>query len=388
VLNAGRNALIWAGAIKEVNPDLANQAGASDAAAQAALFYANHARIAGDSAAVAATQVDQLTAAQLRQAAAQGLADQRAGERAPGGSGRAEAAAEDERRAQNVFRRLAQPAKDKAAADAKAAADKAAQDADRLADLRNQNRLINAKTTAQKLAELERQKAATTDPIERQQIQNQIDQEGRGGKARVDKAQTTALQLQNVEENSQLQLLKTQREGQERLRDAQLDFDIKRARGAEDFQEEYRKLLAKGQRAQAEELKRDFEKDQRRAVEDFQLQQRRTVRNNGEGVSDIGARTDLRQVQIGDRAALRNGGATVGGIPTPTGGAAAQVGTARTPTVIQLNMPSAIYSPDGQKLGDIVYPFVSQRLDDDLSIEIRSAPTLGGNQVAVSGTRP
>jgi hypothetical protein len=124
-----------------------------------------------------------LTAAQLRQAAAQGLADQRQGERQGGKEG-----VEDEKRTQNVFRRLAQPEKDRQAAEAKQARDKRAADAERLDDLRLQNRLIKAKDNGAKIAILQQQLAKTTDPIERQQLQNQIDQERLSTAGRVNTA--------------------------------------------------------------------------------------------------------------------------------------------------------------------------------------------------------
>ena len=55
-------------------------------------------------------------------------------------------------------------------------ADTAAKEAERLADLQFQNRLINAKNNAEKIKILNERLAKTTDPIERQQLQNQIDQ--------------------------------------------------------------------------------------------------------------------------------------------------------------------------------------------------------------------
>jgi hypothetical protein len=209
-----------------------------------------------------------------------------------------------------------------------------------------------------------------------------------GGKARVSAAQSTALQLQNTEQDSQLQLLRTQREGLERLRDQQEDYDVRRTRSKEDEDRKIKGLLARGQIAEANRERENFAREQQRAAEDFDRERRRTNRNNAEGVGDIGARTDLKQEQIGARAALRGGTASLGGGTAPASLGGAQQATGGEGRIISITFPSAIFAPDGQKLGDIVYPFVSQRLDDDIAIEIRSAPTLGGNQTAVAGTRP
>ncbi len=332
---------------------------------------------------IATAQAQFLINAQQALSNATALADQRVGERDPSNTLTAKQT--------NDFSKLTAARRKEDAAKADADAKKAKADADQLRGAQNSLNLARATTKEQKIAELLRQQKATSDPVEKLRLQAQIEQERRAGAGRVGAAQSTALQLQNTEQNSQLQLLRTQREGQERIRDAQLDFDIRKSRSAEDFQEDYRKLLEKGQRAQAAELKRDFEKDQRRAQEDFQIQQRRTNRNNAEGIGDIGARTDLRQEQIGNRAALR--GVKTGTPPASLGGGTppAALGGAHGGSgqrVISITFPSAIFSPDGQKLGDIVYPFVSQRIDDDLAIEIRTAPALGGGQVNVAGARP
>lgn len=52
------------------------------------------------------------------------------------------------------------------------------------------------------------------------------------------------------------------------LQRMQRDFDVDRTRAREDFQREYLRLLAEGQRAEAARLKEDFEREQRREAED------------------------------------------------------------------------------------------------------------------------
>jgi len=389
VLSAGRNALVWAGVVKEANPDLANQAGASDAAGQAALFYANHARAAGDAAAVAAGKVDQLTAAQLRQAAAQGLADQRQGERQGGKEG-----VEDEKRTQNIFRRLAQPEKDRQAAEAKQAADKARQDADRLADLQLQGRLANAKTNAAKVRILQEQLAKTRDPIERQQLQNQIDQEKNAGGGRVGAAKSTANQLLNVEENSQLQIARAQREGQERIRDQQEDFEVGRGRKQEDFERRRLRLLSQGKRREADLLSEEFQRDQRREQEDFDRQKRRTLRNNDEGVGDVNVRTDLRQQQAGRRGA----GGSTGAARSATGVEAAAppplpfgAGGGGGLLTLKIQIAPLAVQIDGHTIVEATWPGFEQKIDTELADELGTIGIVLPSstiQTAVSGVSP
>jgi len=257
-----------------------------------------------------------------------------------------------------------------------------------LQDARDNLALARAKTSAERIAIYQQQLARTTDQVERLRIQAQIEGEKRGGVGRVSAAKSTALQLNQVEENSGLQLLKTQRENLERLRDQAEDFEVRRSRAQEDFAEKRRKLLEGGQRKQAELLTRDFEKEQRRAQEDFDRQKRRTLRNNAEGTGDIGARADLRQQQIGDRAALR-GVRTTGGVdlgaaaPTLTGAGV----TAMQPRVIILRSQIAPTSVqiDGHTIVDITWPEIEQRVDTELANAINGTTTPGSGQTAVAG---
>jgi hypothetical protein len=209
------------------------------------------------------------------------------------------------------------------------------------------------------------------------------------GKTRVSAAQSTALQLQNVEETSQLQLLKAQREGLERLRDQQADFDLHRARSKEDEDEKIRGLLARGQKAEAARERADFEKQQRRDLEDFNIQRQRTTRNNGESSGDINNRTDLRQSQIGNRAALRGvrtGNTTPldSSVPTIVG---ANNGTQAGASLLQVNI-QAVVNLEAQKVGELIFETIKQKLDESFSLEIRSATAPGASQTQVAGARP
>jgi hypothetical protein len=199
VLDAGKNALQWAGILQgSANPATANNAGASDAAAQAAQYYAGRVAVAGNQAELAAGKVDVLSAAELRQANASGLAAQRAGERQGGADN-----AEDEKGAQQKFAKLAQAQKDKDAAEAQ-----------RVQDARDSLALARAKTSAQKIAELKRQQAATADPVEKLQLQAQIEQTMQSGA----KAHTSEL-------NKQLSLHESIYDSLNKQRDAALDIE-------------------------------------------------------------------------------------------------------------------------------------------------------------------
>jgi hypothetical protein len=261
-----------------------------------------------------------------------------------------------------------------------------ATEAERLADLQFQNRLIKAKDNAAKIRILQEQLSKTTNPIERQQLQNQIDQERRSGTGRVSAAQTTGLQLANVEENAQAAILKAQREGQERLRDAQEDFEVRRGRDQEDFNQRRLKLLAEGKIAEARELEAKFALEQRRDQEDFARQNRRTRRNNAEALGDTTGAADRRSGQIQQRAALRGVGASA---PTAGGGSAGSVGGAASTggAVIQINV-NAVTNLDGQAVGNLIFDVVRTKIDDFYSLELRSAPPPNSTQVAVSGSRP
>jgi len=288
----------------------------------------------------------------------------------------------------NKFDKLSRQGAIEAAAEKKKADDKAAADAAQLQDSRDALALSRAKTSAQKIAIYQQELARATTEVERNRILAQIEGAKTGGVGRVSAAKSTALQLNNVEENSGLQLLKTQRENLERLRDQAEDFEVRRTRAQEDFAEKRRKLLSGGQRKQAELATQEFEKQQKRDQEDFDRQRRRTLRNNQEGVGDIGARADLRQQQIGDRAALR-GVRTAGGVdlgaaaPTLTGAGV----TAMQPRVIILRSqiaPTSIQI-DGHTIVDITWPEIEQRVDTELANAINGTTTPGSGQTAVAG---
>jgi hypothetical protein len=254
------------------------------------------------------------------------------------------------------------------------------QQAARLQDVLFDNQLKRAKDNAAKIALLRSRLAKTTDVVERAQIEGQIiDLQNASGTARVRSATSTATKLNDIARTSGTDRLRIERENLERLRDQQEDFDVRSARSKEDFERQRLKLLAEGNRIGAAELEATFAREQRRELEDFQRQKRRTNRNNAEGLGDLGAR-------VGDRVEKLTGGQIAGEIPLPGAAVALPTGGI-TPTVIQINV-NAQTNLDGQRVGDLIFDVIQQRLDETFSIELRAAPALGSSQTSVAGARP
>lgn len=252
-------------------------------------------------------------------------------------------------------------------------------DDQRLADLRLQGRLTNAKTSAARIAILQGELAKATTAIERQRIQNEIDQEKRSGSTRIGSAQSTALQLADIARTSGDDRVRIERENQQRLADAQLEFDVRRSRSIEDYEEKRRSLLARHQIAQADELKRDFEKDQRRAQEDFDRNRRQTLRNNAEALGDQSTRVGNRVESIAARTAARGG--TVGGgalpsLPRAPSGAPGTGGQA----LAQINLLL-----DGKVFAQGIWKSLAPIVDQELEITLQAVGIPGGGQLGVGG---
>ncbi len=298
----------------------------------------------------------------------------------------------------DAFSKLRRGREQEDAADAKRAADKAKSEAAQVRSAQDALNLARARTKEQKIAELQRQQSATTDQAEKLRLQAQIEQERQAkvaGAGRVSAAVTTADQLLRTEENSQAQLLKAQREGIERLRDQQEDFDVSKSRKQEDEAKKIRRLFAEGKRAEAAREQADFVLSQKRDQEDFDRQKRRTVRNNAESTGDITGRTDLTQEQIGRRAALRGvknagiaGDVTPLAAPTPAGFAQASAQGA-PPSVITLKVqiaPSAVQI-DGHTIVEMTWPEFEQRVDTALAEDLNIIIPSTQNQNALGGSR-
>lgn len=155
---------------------------------------------------IAVDQAQFLINAQQRLSNATALADQRVGERDPSNT---RTAAEF-----NKFDKLADAGRAAKATADKAAADKAAAESKRLQDAQDNLALARARTTAQKIAELKRQQAATADPVEKLQLQAQIEQ-----------AQQTTAKARTSELGKQLNLQESIYDSMAKQRDAALDLE-------------------------------------------------------------------------------------------------------------------------------------------------------------------
>lgn len=269
-----------------------------------------------------------------------------------------------------------------------------------LQDSRDALALARAKTRAERIAIYERQLARQATEEGRNRILAQIESERQtgvsAGKGRVSAAESTALQLQNVEQNSGLQLARIQRENLQRLADQQEDFDVRRTRSREDYERQRIRLLSQGQRAQAERLREEFERDQRRELEDFTRQRRRTLRDNAERSGDTTDRADLRTSQIQDRAALR--GVAVSGARRPdlgeappqlTGGAGTGGGVGLFTLRVEISPQPIVL--DGKVIGEATWPTIEQLIDAELATELGTIGIVlppGGGNAAIAGGRP
>lgn len=252
--------------------------------------------------------------------------------------------------------------------------------------------LANAKKNTGKEIDLLRQKQAlyAKGTAEYNNIQAQIiGIETSAGRTRVSAAQSTALQLENVAENSGARLLQIERENQEKLRDAQEDFDVKRARSKEDEERKIRDLLARGQRAQAQREREDFARQQQREQEDFDRQRRRTLRDNAERTGDTTGAEARRTGQIEARAALR-GVRPTQDVSVGTAPASSALGGAAASSILTLRVqfaPQQI-NVDGTKVIDVIYPEIERRIDTSLADEFGQLGVVispSGGQTAVSG---
>jgi hypothetical protein len=255
------------------------------------------------------------------------------------------------------------------------------------ADLRaaQERGILQNGTYAQKLALLRQQlKGLVPDTAAYIDKQNEIIALQQG---QVKGAQSTANKLNDIQAQSGIDRYRIERENLERLRDQQQDYELKRTRSEEDYRRRREGLLARGQRAEAARLKEDFERDQRREAEDFTIQRQRTLRNNQEGLGDQSTRVG---VQIGKATRGRGGvgvGASIGGdaqLPVAIAGAPP---AAAAPMVIQIQV-NGTTNLDGQKVGDLIYDRLHERLDNDIIIDLQSAQAGSGQQVGVSGPRP
>lgn len=174
-----------------------------------------------------------------------------------------------------------------------------------------------------------------------------------------------------------------QQEAYQRLTRAHEDYLTGRARSQEDFERQYRRLLAEGKRFEAQQLKEEFGRTQARSAEDFARQQQRTREDAGLANAAVGA-APVAQIARDARLSATAAPATsiAGGGPASTG-----AGTTGAITLTIRFAPIQLIA-DGRALAEVVYPDVEARLAAAVTeIDIASPPRIGPT-TAVSGPRP
>lgn len=227
---------------------------------------------------------------------------------------------------------------------------KAAADAARLQDAQNSLNLARAKTSAQKIAELQRQQAATSDPVEKLRLQAQIEQE-----------RNSAAKSHTSELDKQLKLNESNYDSIEKQKQAVIDLAVQQARNRLDTlkdQDELKKanaiLASSGASADlkaraaakrdlilAEEAKRNFEIGQTQATAGGTI-------INGKLFQSVPGGGGPLAPAPGQAAPTARGGAAPG-----AAAAAAPVGSGR-PLVITM---------DGKEVASIILPYAWEQLD-------------------------
>jgi len=265
---------------------------------------------------------------------------------------------------------------DKFIADQKAAEVAARRQAEALADTAGRVKIYR-----DELTKLRANGATQAEIIDKEtqlkQAEQQLAEERKRG--RVGAAQTTALQLADIERNSAAEIERIQRESNERLADMQEDFRNRQGDSEDDYQRRRRRLLAEGKRFEAEQLRQDFERQRARDTRDEQIRERRQARDTAEQLADQGGRVDRRTDSVTARAALRGvkagalppspGGGSSGGTTAAGGDAVAASGGGSR--VIQVPIKFVI---NGREFAvQLMDAGLRQLIDDDLVLELEAA---------------
>lgn len=218
-------------------------------------------------------------------------------------------------------------------------------------------------------------------------FQSPDEAKGGGGGGRVSGAQSTALQLIDIERNAAAAREQIIRDSNQRIADMQLDFELRQTRSAEDFERRKRRLLAEGKIFEARQAQEEFDRQRRRDQEDYQIARTRAERDAGERLGDREAAADRRV----DSVTARAGGGALPASPTTGGGGDA----------LPLALPSAgggatvivEFQPlqlllDGQVLTEVLYPRIAQKLDADIVRVYATAPPQIGPGAGAAGGRP
>lgn len=304
-LNTNRDALD-ADALKKLDStiataQMAQQQAQLDAdskrAAQGMLEAGDQALILAKKYGIATDQAQFLIDQQKKLGNATALADQRAGER----TGTDLTASQ--------FDKFSKLSSTQAAADAKKKAD----DEKKLADANDALRLSRAKTSAQKIAELQRQQAETSDPVERIKLQTQIEQERNS----ASKAHTADLTKQLGIHESIFDSLNKQR-------DAQLSIIELTIKNRQDTRDEDAKLKTANAILNSPNASADYRARAQDAIDLINVQRQQRQQKLREEGATAGGTIDARGKLL--QSVPGGGGAPVGG--TGATGATGASGTA------------------------------------------------------------
>lgn len=264
------------------------------------------------------------------------------------------------------------------------------------------DRQRTAEQAANSRKQLAEQQARETEALRQAQLQNELAEASpaerlaiyerelaktRKGTVEYEKALGDVRKAQESIRKEQEKEIEETRRKYEQLRRLSEDYRLSESRSTEDFERQKRRLLAEGRIKEAQLLEEEFRIKQRRAAEDFAVAQQRQREQGGIANSTV---------VPGTVPGTPNGAPppqATGVPPRNAAGTAAPVapppmGTGQT-VVVQVQ---AVVNLDGQKVGDLLFTRLEQRLDDNLTIAIEGvnivAPPGGGQGAGVAGPRP
>lgn len=262
-------------------------------------------------------------------------------------------------------------------------------------------------------AELARLTPGTADYIKKQtelrQAENQLAAEQEAAANKRDKAaladekrqskEERALEAQQRKTDTALDTIENRYEDHYRkLAQLQDDYELSASRDEEDFQRQKQRLLAQGQRKEAELLEEEFRINQRRKQEDFQRQR---SRENADVAADVARTTERAQIRgvqgLGgaesgatppDLAGLPTGAPVTraaGALPAGAGGGAGQL-------LVRVEVAPASIQIDGEQVALLTWPTTEQLVDASQAealIRIGTVnPPNAGQNAGLGGGRP
>lgn len=261
-----------------------------------------------------------------------GLADQRKGEQ----TGTDLTAAQFDK-----FNDLAHKGDADRAAEKKKVDDKAAADAKRLGDAQDSLNLARAKTSAQKIAELKRQQAATTDPVEKLQLQASIEQE-----------RNSAAKSHTSELGKQLTLHESIFDSLNKQRDAALDIEELQITGRQQDRADQAKIKTAQAILGSSSASADFKARAQDALDLISVQERKRAQALAEKGATAGGAIIGGKVYQSAPGGGAGGGAGIGPIgPLPSAGGPAISAGGGGAVTINLVV-------DGKTLASVSEPYI------------------------------